>query len=192
MPIAVALGVVVYVVYVVNVGGDFMRGRFFTLPILAAVVLLLHVETALRPRWAIAVLLVVLVWSVLIPSSPLRTDPGSYRDLPEDERFLDGHGIADERSFYFRDTSPMLADDRGEMPAHEWADWGGARATSEPRGSPWSARPACVPSSPGLGYTSSIATDWAILSCRVFRRTPRGCGGSDTFIANRPRAIGRP
>jgi len=124
MPIAIALGVVAYVVYVVNVGGDFMRGRFFTLPILASVVLVLHVGAAFRPRWAMVVLAVALGWSVLVPSSPLRTDPRSYLDLPEDARFLDGHGIADERSFYFRGTSPMLAGGRGEMPAHEWADWG--------------------------------------------------------------------
>jgi arabinofuranosyltransferase len=124
MPIAVAAGAVAYVVYVVSVGGDFMRGRFFTLPFLAAVVLLVHVGGELRPRWSVAVLSVAVGWSLLVPSSPLRTDPGHYADVADGERFLDGHGIADERSFYFRGTSPALAGDRARKPVHEWADWG--------------------------------------------------------------------
>ena len=39
--IAVALGIVLYLLYVVRIGGDFMSGRFLTLPLLAAVGLLL-------------------------------------------------------------------------------------------------------------------------------------------------------
>ncbi len=117
----VAAGIVLYLLYVINIGGDFMSGRFLTLPLLAAVALLLAITSDaarlvtihLTPRLAavLAALVIVLAAAghlpVLLAGSP--TGDAARRD----------GDIADERAYYTPYTA-LFAD---RIP-HPWAEQG--------------------------------------------------------------------
>lgn len=96
--LAVALGVLLYLAYTVQIGGDFMSGRFLAAPLLAAAVLLARAPLRLlrvpRPALAGAGVVAVVALGALPAASPLRSGP-DYAD-----RAL-VHGIADERGWYF-------------------------------------------------------------------------------------------
>jgi arabinofuranosyltransferase len=87
-----ALGTLLYLGYVVRIGGDFMSGRFLATPVFCAVCIL--VCQAWCGAWAAAVLVAGLIapYPVLLSGS----DYGLHRtDL------IDDRGVADERAFYF-------------------------------------------------------------------------------------------
>jgi arabinofuranosyltransferase len=127
--LAVAAGIVLYLLYVVSIGGDFMSGRFLTLPLLAAVALLLALTgdaarmTAIRPSPRLAPILAALVLflaaighlPVLLAGSP--TGDAARRD----------GDIADERAYYTPHTG-LFAD---RVP-HPWAEQGLALRAAGP------------------------------------------------------------
>jgi arabinofuranosyltransferase len=96
-----ALGIVTHVLYVVWVGGDFMAGRFFTVPFVASVALLLHAIGAssdvprgglgLRTRGTLALGAAVVSLAALSPYRPFAA--GGPRGLTPT-------GIVSERDFY--------------------------------------------------------------------------------------------
>jgi len=90
--LAVAAGVTLYLLYVVEIGGDFMSGRFLAAPLLCAAVLLAWGR--LPARAGAVVLAGVLAAGELPHASPLASGP-AYRDTAL------WHGIADERGYYF-------------------------------------------------------------------------------------------
>jgi arabinofuranosyltransferase len=125
----VALGLVLYLLYVTWIGGDFMSGRFLAAPLLAGAALLAR----WRPRPAGARLLVpivaVLAVGLVLPRAPLRSGAGygAWR-----EGGVDGAGVADERAFYFDDTGLLKARRGGAMPSHPSAFDGKAARLAGP------------------------------------------------------------
>src|SRR5262249_28656344 len=126
-----ALGIALYLVYVVKVGGDFMSGRFFTAPLIVAVCLLGQVEVSPRSiSWGVAYA-AVLVVGLLSPGAPLLSGE-QYHTIcsglaPED------HGIADERGYYYPDVGLLPTWRRGGGLKHDWAEVGrDARARELP------------------------------------------------------------
>ncbi len=119
--LAVAAGIVLYLLYVISIGGDFMSGRFLTLPLLAAVALLLAATSRatgpaavpLPPGAIAAATTVILILAaighlpVLLAGSP--TGDAARRD----------GDIADERAYYTPNTSLFA----GRVP-HPWAEQG--------------------------------------------------------------------
>lgn len=111
---AAACGVVLYFLYIVLVGGDFMNGRFLTAPLFVAVILL--GRSALDDRAARGVACaVVLVFSLLPPTSPFRPTP-AYDPLLASPA-LDSFGIADERATFEEDASLRYATSDGPWPS---------------------------------------------------------------------------
>ncbi len=110
---AAALGILLYLVYIVWVGGDFMSGRFLTAPLVVAVVLVarstLSGAAALRLAGA-----GVVVFSLLPQTSPFRPAP----DYPENVEFaaLDTSGIADERAVHEGTAALRNVPDDGPWP----------------------------------------------------------------------------
>jgi arabinofuranosyltransferase len=89
---ALALGVLVHLVYVVQIGGDFMAGRFFTAPLLVGVALLARCGLVWRHVQAVAALVLaglcftsVAPWRAVHVANPLAYDL---------------RGVADERLVY--------------------------------------------------------------------------------------------
>ncbi|NLE89305.1 MAG: hypothetical protein GX607_23210 [Myxococcales bacterium] len=93
----IALGVLLHLAYVIAVGGDFMAGRFFTVPFLAAVTLLLHGLGEALPRGSALVsgtAVCATVAALVILASPYDPfGPGGPRTIPPT-------GIVSERDYY--------------------------------------------------------------------------------------------
>lgn len=93
---AVGLGIVLYCLYVLKIGGDFMSGRFLTAPFVCAAVLVARLPwPSSASTWLAVVLVGVMGWSS--PLNPVRS--GKAYDHKEDN-----NGIVDERGFYFYST----------------------------------------------------------------------------------------
>lgn len=92
---ALAVGLVLHVLYVVSVGGDFMAGRFFSASVLSAVLLLQRLPLWRNPTLAYPVLGVLAVLGVVHQEGPLHVTSSFHRDG------WDSAGIADEKGIYF-------------------------------------------------------------------------------------------
>jgi arabinofuranosyltransferase len=110
----VALGAVLYLVYLITIGGDFMSGRFLTAPLLIPVILLVRHHWPVQPTliWA-ALAAVVLGVGLTKPYAPPFSDITYGADT--DNYVVDfsaDNGIVDERAFYYPGSGllPVLAD----------------------------------------------------------------------------------
>ena len=124
--IMVALGIGLYVFYVVWIGGDFMSGRMLTLPLTAAVALLAQVDLAeLRPAPLAMLFGVVLVMGLIVPFPTPTND--TWTVMSSDERkYMEGdnRGVASERLIYQTATSLLSASSPDGLPNHPWAERG--------------------------------------------------------------------
>lgn len=119
--LAVAVGMGLYFLYVLQVGGDFMSGRFFTVVLLTAVVLFV---TAVRPKewgrlWRVTAVGAVIVLG-LLAHFPTPFNGGDYGQYADDSaNWIDGD-IADERMYYYSYTG-LLNPNRL---VHPWREQG--------------------------------------------------------------------
>jgi arabinofuranosyltransferase len=119
-PRALAAGVILYLGYVVSIGGDFMAGRFLALPVFASVLLLTRFVAASRLMWATAAG-VLLIVGCTATHVPLWSNSRNVDASPKPS------GIVDERAVYFHDRSLALAK-RGTFRDPDWpsSPWHGA------------------------------------------------------------------
>jgi arabinofuranosyltransferase len=123
-------GILMTLVYVVRVGGDFMSGRFLTAPFIVAVVLL-----AVR-QWQMSRAEVVMALSVVvlagagarqmpfISGSDFGYETGQHRAIAHT-------GITDERQFYYRSTGLLRALEGSIRPPDSlWVEQGMAARTA--------------------------------------------------------------
>lgn len=125
---AAAAGAGLQLVYLCWIGGDFMLGRFFSTPLLLAVVILLRTPVQARHQLAGFALLGVCSLATAAPPWLTGRPPGDgpHADAPI-ARFRD---VTDERRFYFKDTGLIHAV-RGEgMPRGAWVKEGRALAST--------------------------------------------------------------
>lgn len=124
--IVIACGIVLYLIYTILVGGDFMSGRFFTLPLILslAVMISLHLNPP-RAAWG-AALATTIVLGLIPESAPLKT--GSHYSAGKDTaRWVDANGISDERRQYYAATGLLRATEgRRSVIEHEWGRLGSA------------------------------------------------------------------
>jgi arabinofuranosyltransferase len=114
---AVAAGIVLYVCYVVWAGGDFMRGRFFTVPLIAATGLLVDADLFLKGRLRYAVPIVVVIVGMLNPVPNVLANKERYRRKMQTMY----HGITDERLYYLKEGSLFLGRPLSQQPGHDMA-----------------------------------------------------------------------
>jgi arabinofuranosyltransferase len=109
---ALAAGIVLYLVYVVSIGGDFMAGRFLAAPVFASVVLMARLLTGPNRLWGSTAVALLIVGTT-----------SSHLPLWSNSRYGDAapkpSGIVDERAVYFRDRSLVLAK-RGTFRDPDW------------------------------------------------------------------------
>lgn len=114
-------GVLLYLGYILWIGGDFMSGRFFTVPLLACVSLLvLYLQLPSAPRWAPWLGSAVLLLGLLVPGPTFVAIPHAYRLGVFDPDVINTDGIADERGFYFATTGLVVARPGQDMPVADW------------------------------------------------------------------------
>lgn len=118
--LAIAAGVVLYCGYIVYIGGDFMNGRFFTVPLLCAVILLCMSDVTTDFRSLLLPLSIVLIVGFTSPYPPVFSTEnyGQTRDA------IDVRGVADERAYYYPTTGLLRACRNCLEPNHEWAALG--------------------------------------------------------------------
>ena len=118
--VSIVLGAVLYILYVINIGGDFMSGRFFTLPLLASLVVLARLGfNRLHPAAASGLVLAALGAGLLLPPVP------AYLQLnPPQVPTIDSYGIADERLWYFSGMGLFRGGHFNPLPSHPWIDEG--------------------------------------------------------------------
>ncbi len=111
---AAATGVLLYLAYVVSIGGDFMAGRFLAAPTVVGATLVARVWRPARDagaapasgrhaRWVTALALCVCAVGLARPTSPWRT-PVDYGNGRPPADIVGADGIADERALYQRTT----------------------------------------------------------------------------------------
>jgi arabinofuranosyltransferase len=108
------IGIVLYLLYIIYIGGDFMTGRFFSLPLLASVILLIQYLDSMPKEVVFASMGFVAVFYlanlILFP----------YTKLP----LFDQNGIADERLNYFSTTGLVYYNRIYSYPSMMWAKSG--------------------------------------------------------------------
>jgi len=112
-------GVLLNLLYVGYVGGDFMQGRFLSYAyIVSVILLLLRLDKIHFPKFKSLTFIAVSLYLVLYPHTAFNS-PFNYENKVIDM------GIADERGFYFNELSLyryLLRDKKGKFfPAHSWA-----------------------------------------------------------------------
>lgn len=118
-----AAGILLYLAYVLKIGGDFMSGRFFTAPLAAAVALIGGLDWGrLRLQWPLLAFAAALGLGL---SAPLPV----FRLIDERLPKVDAHGIADERSWYFQDMA--LANAAGKDMPTILGRYGGEKARAD-------------------------------------------------------------
>jgi len=103
-----AAGVVLYLLYVIRIGGDFMSGRFFAAPAVLSAGLLVSAIPApaggegphRRPVAAAVAAAVIALYGLLWTQSRWFTGP-EFGLTPSDEPVVRASGIADERAYYY-------------------------------------------------------------------------------------------
>ncbi len=117
------LGLLLYLLYVWRIGGDFMSGRFFAAPLLIAVGLICYQKWAHPRRWlaGTAVLLLLVMGSVLRLPWPTP---------PDGEWLRSDRGVTDEKRNYWRSTGLFRGDPDLAIPNHDWVQ-DGLNARSE-------------------------------------------------------------
>ena len=91
-----AAGIVLYLLYVVTIGGDYMVGRFLTAPFVAAVVYLVSQPRIAWSRATFFPLLIVVLLIGVMSSQQLPLISNSHFALREEN----AEGVSDERSWY--------------------------------------------------------------------------------------------
>lgn len=109
---ALAAGMLAYVGYIVWIGGDFMAGRFLSVPLVMAVAIL----TTAGPRPGSPVfyasVAAALALSLSSPRTPLLSGPNYSRFDPESPKTVPT-GMVDERAYYYKERG-MLREGHGE------------------------------------------------------------------------------
>ncbi len=124
--VMVALGVVIYLGYLLAIGGDYMSGRFFTAPLTVTLILLADVAWCSTPQqrriWVLFVAMGVLVLGLI----------GRYTEVID---VVGSNGIANERQFYKKRTS-LLGNlpDKKALDTYHWVQSGRALRHTVPEG----------------------------------------------------------
>ena len=93
----IAIGSLIYLAYVVYIGGDFMSGRFLTSSLLISVLLLMRLLRDLTPRWKYAAIGAVVLLGIF-------ATPPNFILTFNQPRFTEQDlvtGINDERAYYY-------------------------------------------------------------------------------------------
>jgi len=98
-----ALGILLYLTYVVRIGGDFMSGRLLTAPLLCATALFARIDWPFPRIVAPAIAATAVILGIFATTRPAITSGRNTFILNPDDGFGVSQ-IADERAFYYRYT----------------------------------------------------------------------------------------
>src|SRR5271157_1736010 len=110
--ILIALGIFLYLMYVVGIGGDYMAGRFLTIPLVAAVGIIVNRPMGARAEYFI-ILGVVAILGLTVPY-PTLTSGDNYG--AGWQSYVDRWGISDARAEYYQGAGLLSTKRYLDMP----------------------------------------------------------------------------
>lgn len=96
VPKLLMLGVVLQLVYITNVGADYMMGRFLSPSILVAVLSLLFIHITKEKLYTMAYSIMIGLCSIVSFKHIMQSQ------VDYDDKFISPYGIANERGFYYQ------------------------------------------------------------------------------------------
>ncbi|HEY9187593.1 MAG TPA: hypothetical protein VIR55_06785 [Ignavibacteria bacterium] len=115
----IVFGILLYLIYIIYIGGDFMSGRFFSLPFITAIAILVSSITFNGYYVKLFLSIIFVLYLILYPYTPVKTGI-DYAD--KTFNFLDENGISDERGYYYQNTSLWKAINGYKIPQHQMID----------------------------------------------------------------------
>jgi len=122
------VGGFLYLGYIVFVGGDFMSGRFLTVPLVVAAIGLARFDFNRLPGVAIASLFGCLI-VVGLSVSNATWHISDYGKIDQGPVHIGSNGILDERMLYYGGTGLLNAKRHLQLPNFYWAQYGEAAKT---------------------------------------------------------------
>ncbi len=119
-----AAGMLLYLVYIVYIGGDYMSGRFFSVPLILSVLIITHMP--INISWTETSLIVLL--TLILGLTPLEN---STLMLPLEGANASESGIINEKAFNFMGTGLITRDRFQNKPESDWVDAGLELKTQE-------------------------------------------------------------
>jgi len=121
-----SIGILLYEMYIIYIGGDFMSGRFFSAIFISASFILLKSIHLIRFRHQL-LFIGILIFAGLFNYKNLQHFNTPLLNLQNQSptQFIDDQsGISDERNYYFQASSIFYIDKSLKMPKHAWVDRG--------------------------------------------------------------------
>jgi arabinofuranosyltransferase len=112
-------GILLYLIYILRIGGDFMSGRFFAAPFLIAVIVIVRMD--LKREILIGLTVALCGVGLAFGVNPLASD-ASYRAAQ-----LPGSGVVDERGSYYADRGLLNYTLAKPFPDFPWNERGWQR-----------------------------------------------------------------
>jgi arabinofuranosyltransferase len=110
--LSISLGIVLYLCFVLSIGGDFMTGRFFTAPLLLATIQIARV--AFSPTKMLIAVSVILTFGLVNINQTLLSGRG-YANAA-----ITTTGIVDERGVYYQAQGLLTGDNDGIFSMRDW------------------------------------------------------------------------
>jgi arabinofuranosyltransferase len=116
------VGIILYVGYIVYIGGDFMAVRFFSVPIFICAALLTTIDYKSNLVYVVFLSTLVVI-GLLNPRAPLRSQAGY---VPQDSKMMiDENQVSDERLYYYHNYGWFSASRQKPLPGsvHAGRKW---------------------------------------------------------------------
>jgi arabinofuranosyltransferase len=124
--IPIAIGVVLYIIYVINIGGDFMSGRFLSAPLLCTVIIISRIEIK-SAKTIFVYSSIIIGLGFLSPRPNLLSTPHYSLGPKIINAFRFGptilginEGITDERFWYYENTGLLNNLSEKKIERHPW------------------------------------------------------------------------
>ncbi len=111
-----SLGIILYLIYVVKIGGCFMSGRFLGVPLFCAVMILCSCRVILSNRQMLIIFSAIVLVGLISPHPTLF----GRRDYKISDAGWDANGIADERAFYYSQSGLLQSGRANKLMSDPW------------------------------------------------------------------------
>lgn len=118
--IVLSISLIVYILYIIRIGGCFMTGRFFAAPFLIGTLSLMHLWKNMSLKFILCAAVPIIILGFISERSPI------YAKASDSEAiFMLRNGITDERAYYNPTNGLMTYDRHAPMwPNHAWSHRG--------------------------------------------------------------------
>jgi len=116
-----ALGMLLYLIYTLWIGGDFMSGRYFTAPLAVSAAIISRLRFGSLGAYAVTLALVLTIGLAPIWFVPQRSP--SYGEGKGLYAYIDDQGISDERRFYYGQMGFLMSLRAGAPAGYASGSW---------------------------------------------------------------------